>query len=52
MIIERPGAKNDRDYVLSNIDNDRHNNMDTEKFGDNYEAAFGKFVPWWEKDSE
>lgn len=49
MIIERPGEKNDRQQVISNIDNDRFNGTDWEKFGDNYESCFGKFIPWWEK---
>ena len=36
MIIERPGAKNDRELVLSNIDNDRWG-RDLPKFRENYD---------------
>ncbi len=51
MIRERPGEKNDREHVLSNIDNDRWG-RDMKKLGENYEVAFGKFIPWWEKRDE
>lgn len=49
MIRERPGEKNDREQVLSNVDNDRHQIIDYDKFGDNYEKAFGEFIPWWKR---
>jgi len=49
MIIERPGADNDRDHIISNIDNDRFNQINRDKFGENYENIFGKFVPQYER---
>jgi hypothetical protein len=47
MIKERPGEKDDRDHVISNIDNDRFDIFDRDKFGENYEKVFGEFIPWW-----
>ena len=52
MIIERPGADNDRDHVISNIDNDRFNGIDRDKFGDSYENIFGKFIPQYERNCQ
>ena len=36
MIRERPGEKNDREYVISNIDNDRWNN-NLDRYRENYD---------------
>ncbi len=50
MIVERPGASNDRDYVLGNIDNDRlrDEHFKREQFEKSYDAI-SSFVPWYEK---
>lgn len=37
MIIERPGEPNDREQVISNIDNDRFNRIDLEKYRENFD---------------
>ena len=49
MIRERPGEDNDRTTLISNIDNDRFNGINRDKFGENYEKCFGKFIPQYEK---
>lgn len=50
MIRERPGEKNDREYVKSNLDSDMPIH-DKEEYDKNYERAFGLFVPSWYKDT-
>lgn len=49
MIHERPGASNDRETYIGNLDQEIE---DKDSFDKNYENTFGKFTPWWEKDKK
>ncbi len=44
MIIERPGASNDRDIIIGNLDQKIENK---EEYDKNYNNCFGEFIPAW-----